>query len=104
MANLRELDKLHKRYWTRIRELQRELASNPANEVKQRELALAQALYKRVGAEIQDTAVGRPKSESPWCHCGNPSDKADFFDNGQHPKMATHHWRCHDCGGVLQIG
>jgi hypothetical protein len=104
MADLRKLDQLNKRYWTRMRRLQRELERDPDNEVKVREYRLARALYIRTHSAIQDAGLGRPKEASPWCHCGNASGEMDFFADGEHPKIKCHHWRCRECKGVVQIG
>jgi len=39
-----------------------------------------------------------------WCDCGNPSEKVKFFDDDEHPEISKHHYRCKDCGKILQIG
>jgi len=39
-----------------------------------------------------------------WCRCGNPSGDVDFYDDGEHPDVQTHHYRCKDCGRVVQVG
>jgi RecJ-like exonuclease len=39
-----------------------------------------------------------------WCRCGNPSGQVDFYDDGEHPEISKHHYRCRDCGKVTQIG
>lgn len=39
-----------------------------------------------------------------WCRCGNPSGDVDFFDDGEHPDMYKHHYRCKDCGKITQVG
>lgn len=104
MPDLRQLDKLNKRYWTRMRGLEREIKADPGNEIKVREYRLARALFIRTSSDLQDAGIGRSREASPWCHCGNPSGKMDFFDNGERSDIKCHHWRCHDCGKVVQIG
>ena len=104
MPSLEELDRLNKRYWKRMDAIKREIEADPGNEVKRREYLLARALYVRTHSAIQDAAIERPKEDSPWCYCGNPSGEMDFFDNDEHPKIKCHHWRCRDCGKVVQIG
>ena len=39
-----------------------------------------------------------------WCRCGNPSNEGDFYEDGQDPEIGQHHWKCRDCGKVIQIG
>jgi len=39
-----------------------------------------------------------------WCTCGNKSGEVDFYDDGQHPRIHKHHYRCRECGKVTQIG
>lgn len=39
-----------------------------------------------------------------WCQCDNPSEQADFYDDGEHPELHKHHYRCQNCKGVVQIG
>ena len=39
-----------------------------------------------------------------WCKCGNPSEDVDFYDDGEHPEITKHHYRCKDCKKVVQIG
>ena len=50
--------------------------------------------------EIQDIK----DEEDEWCTCGNPSDGVDFYDDGQHPNLHKHHYRCKDCNKIVQIG
>ena len=42
--------------------------------------------------------------ERMWCKCDEPSEDADFYDDGEHPELHKHHYRCKNCKGVLQIG
>jgi len=39
-----------------------------------------------------------------WCECGNPSEETDYWDDCEHPDLSKHHWRCRDCGKVVQVG
>ena len=39
-----------------------------------------------------------------WCKCGNPSKGSEYYDDGEHHEITKHHYRCKDCGKVLQIG
>lgn len=39
-----------------------------------------------------------------WCKCDNPSEEADLSEDGEHPDLIKHHWRCSNCGKVKQIG
>jgi hypothetical protein len=39
-----------------------------------------------------------------WCRCGNKSGEVTFYDDDQHPECRKHHWRCADCGKILQVG
>lgn len=41
--------------------------------------------------------------ENMWCRCGK-SEAPIFFDDGQHPEVAKHHYRCEHCSHVVQIG
>jgi len=41
---------------------------------------------------------------SIWCKCGNPSGETDFYNDNEHDEIKKHHWRCQDCGKVVQIG
>ena len=38
-----------------------------------------------------------------WCECEEPGDPR-YYDDGEHPAMHKHHWRCRECEGVTQIG
>jgi len=40
-----------------------------------------------------------------WCDC--PEDTilhSTYFDDGEHPNVFKHHWRCKICGKITQIG
>lgn len=39
-----------------------------------------------------------------WCECEEPSKQTDFYDDGEHPELSKHHYRCQKCKGVVQIG
>ena len=39
-----------------------------------------------------------------WCRCDHPSGKTVFFNDGEHPDLSKHHYRCYDCKRVTQIG
>ena len=39
-----------------------------------------------------------------WCKCVNPSGDTNFYDDGEHPEVTKHHYRCADCGKVTQVG
>jgi len=39
-----------------------------------------------------------------WCECSQPSENVDFYDDGIHPDLWKHHYRCKRCGKVTQIG
>lgn len=39
-----------------------------------------------------------------WCECGNKNDVADYYEDGEHPELHKHHYRCRNCQGVVQIG
>jgi hypothetical protein len=43
--------------------------------------------------------------QNMWCKCPD-REKVDpvYYDDGQHPLVSKHHWRCFACGGVVQIG
>jgi len=56
---------------------------------------------ERLAAEAQAFNDAHPDF---WCRCGNPSEDVAFYADGQHPEVHKHHWRCNDCGSVLQIG
>ena len=38
-----------------------------------------------------------------WCRCDEPTEPS-FYDDGQHPHLHKHHWRCAVCDGVTQVG
>lgn len=45
------------------------------------------------------------KSGSEWCTCGkSESAGVTFYDDGQHPSVKKHHYRCNACNGIVQIG
>ena len=52
----------------------------------------------------EETAEMAEFEKNMWCECGNPSEGVDFYDDGEHPEISKHHYRCQDCGGVVQIG
>lgn len=39
-----------------------------------------------------------------WCECGNKNDVVDYYEDGEHPELHKHHYRCRNCKGVVQIG
>jgi len=39
-----------------------------------------------------------------WCRCGNPSGEVDYFEDGQDEAIGMHHYKCRDCGKVIQTG
>ena len=39
-----------------------------------------------------------------WCECEPPPKKTVFFDDGEHPEISKHHYRCYFCQKVTQIG
>lgn len=43
------------------------------------------------------------EEEGFWCKCGN-NDNVTYYDNGKHPKLHKHHYRCNNCDAVVQIG
>lgn len=55
--------------------------------------------------DVTDGQYANYKAEQEvWCRCGNPSGETQFYDDGEHPEIAKHHWRCGDCSKVVQIG
>ncbi len=44
------------------------------------------------------------KFRKSWCQCGNKSKEVRFYDDYEHPDCSKHHYRCGDCGKILQIG
>ena len=38
-----------------------------------------------------------------WCKCDGDTP-TKFYDDGVHPEISKHHWRCKPCGKVKQIG
>lgn len=56
--------------------------------------------------KVSPETLKRMKREAAiWCSCDEPDfDGALFFDDGDHPEILKHHWRCPACDGVLQIG
>ncbi len=38
-----------------------------------------------------------------WCECPTPGDSI-FYDDGEHPVIKKHHYRCSICHKVTQIG
>lgn len=59
---------------------------------------------KGTGEMTQEQADALRTYEEMWCRCGNPSGESSFYDDGEHPGLAKHHYRCVDCGRVTQIG
>ena len=41
--------------------------------------------------------------QSIWCRCEEPGESI-YYDNGEHPDLEKHHYRCQDCNKVTQIG
>ena len=39
-----------------------------------------------------------------WCNCEQQTDDVVFFDNNEHPIVRKHHYRCPNCGKVVQVG
>lgn len=37
-----------------------------------------------------------------WCQCRSKHTR--FYDDGEHPEIHKHHWRCRSCGKIVQIG
>jgi|WetSurSiteA1Bulk_404760.scaffolds.fasta_scaffold03388_10 hypothetical protein len=38
-----------------------------------------------------------------WCECLEDHG-VKFYDDGEHPQLSKHHYRCKKCGKVTQIG
>jgi len=38
-----------------------------------------------------------------WCKCDHETG-TKYYDDGQHPEIHKHHWRCTSCKQVKQIG
>jgi hypothetical protein len=55
---------------------------------------------------MSDAAIENYHSEmAKWCRCGNPSRESTFYDDGERPDVCNkHHYVCHDCGNITQIG
>lgn len=43
------------------------------------------------------------KAEDLWCQCDGIKDPK-YWDDGEHPDLYKHHWRCGDCEKIVQIG
>jgi len=42
---------------------------------------------------------------SDWCSCPDSEPfTTTFYDDGEHPNLHKHHYRCNDCNGITQIG
>ena len=48
-------------------------------------------------------ALSIVQQEAMWCSCKEPGEPV-FYDDGVHPEIHKHHYRCQNCGMVLQIG
>ena len=43
--------------------------------------------------------------QSDWCSCPlNNLGTSRCYDDGEHPNLHKHHYRCNDCNGITQIG
>lgn len=56
------------------------------------------------GVVSYQTIQALEKANKMWCRCGNPSGQSNFFDDGVDSKCSKHHWKCSDCGKILQVG
>lgn len=59
---------------------------------------------KATGIVSQVVADAYEAQQRMWCECGNPSGHTQYWSDGQHPEISKHHWRCLDCGKVVQVG
>lgn len=61
--------------------------------------------YCGATGEVEQSVVdGFEESKRMWCDCGNPSEDTYYVPDNEHPDISKHHWRCMDCGKVVQIG
>jgi len=44
------------------------------------------------------------RMDAMWCSCDNRSGEAYYVEDGVNPECRKHHWRCKDCGKILQVG
>ena len=54
----------------------------------------------------QETADMVEFERNMWCECEKQKKKhyTVFYEDGEHPEIYKHHYRCPFCDGVVQIG
>jgi hypothetical protein len=69
---------------------------------------LSQKDIDRVDIEIYGSLEKAKKAKAEedklWCKCEDTDHGAYYVPDGQHPECDKHHWRCHDCKKIVQIG
>lgn len=59
---------------------------------------------KKVVNKKEQEALNKLQEEF-WCKCGgNALRDSRYYDDGEHPELSKHHYRCRTCGKVTQIG
>ena len=51
----------------------------------------------------EETAAMVEYEKNMWCECDGDNG-VNFYDDGEHPEISKHHYRCKRCDGVVQIG
>lgn len=61
------------------------------------------------GKKTVPEAYGQALKEmnESWCECSRADQDrygVEFYDNGEHPDLHKHHYRCVSCKKIVQIG
>lgn len=69
---------------------------------------LSQEQIDKVDIEIYGSLENAKKAKAEedklWCKCEDTDHGAYYVPDGQHHECHKHHWRCHDCKKIVQIG
>ncbi len=77
----------------------------PGHETKPSETSEQRCVHCNGTGEVSDEDLEVINYEdNMWCECGNKNDAVDFYEDGEHPEIHKHHYRCRNCKGVAQIG
>jgi len=68
-----------------------------------RKLDLGCVYCHEVGKLTPEALEALKAEDAMWCQCGK-SKAPIFFDDGEHPEIHKHHYRCEFCDHVVQIG
>ena len=67
--------------------------------------SMIDCIYCSGTGQLTEQELSDLKAEQDlWCSCGNPSDEATYWEDGENPDCDKHCWTCNDCEKIIQVG